>query len=96
MKLIWSPLAVEQIRNIVAYIAQDNPPVAKQWANKIFNAVKRLIEHPKSGRIVPEINRKEIREIIQGSYRIIYKIKQEQILILTVKNTYQLLKKDEL
>ncbi len=96
MKLIWSPLAVKQVRDLVAYIALDKPSVAEQWANKIFSSVKRLIEHPDSGRIVSEINRKEIREIIQGSYRIIYKLKQDQILILIVKNSRQLLKENEL
>lgn len=96
MKLIWSPLAVDRIRDIVEYIALDKPTAAESWANDIFESVGRLAELPQSGRIVPEIKRPEIREITKGNYRIIYKIKKEAILILTVKSCRQLLKPDEL
>ena len=57
MKVIWSPLAVEQTRDIAFYIAQDKPSVAKQWAEDIFASVDRLTDFPKSGRIVPEIKK---------------------------------------
>lgn len=96
MKLIWSPLAVEQVQDIASYIALDKPSVAMQWAEEIFNSVARLEQFPESGRIVPEINRKEIREIVQGNYRVIYKIKQNEILVLVVKNYHQQLKTDDI
>ncbi len=75
MKITWSPLAVDQVRDIASYIALDKPAVAVQRAEKIFNAVEVLYEFPESGRVVPEINRKEIRELVQGNYRLIYKTK---------------------
>ena len=96
MKIIWSPLAVDQVRDIAAYIALDKPEVAVNWADKIFNSVELLSEHPESGRIVPEINRIEIRELVQGSYRVIYKVKPKQILILVVKNYRQQLNENEI
>ena len=92
MKIIWSPLAVEQVQDIATYIALDKPTVAVQWAEKIFNSVSRLSEHPNSGRIVPEINRKEIRELVLENYRLIYKVKTKEILILAVKSYRQRLK----
>ncbi len=82
MNIIWSPLAVDQVREIASYIALDKPSVALQWAEKIFNSVERLAEFPDSGRIVPEINRNEIREIVLGNYRVIYKVKPKEILVL--------------
>ena len=48
------------------------------------------------GRTVPEINRKEIREIIFGNYRIIYRIEEMNIAILTIRHTKQILPVDEL
>jgi len=96
LKIIWSPLAVEQVRDIASYIALDKPTVALEWAENIFDSVEILIDFPKSGRIVPEINRKEIRELIQGSYRIIYKIKPKEILVLVVKSGRQKLKENEI
>ena len=95
MKLIWSPLAVEQVRDIAAYIALDKPSAAVQWAEKIFNSVERLSDFPESGRVVPEIQRNEIREIVQDNYRVIYKVKPKEILVLVVKSYRQKLEKNE-
>jgi len=89
-------LAVDQVRDIASYIALDKPTVAIQWAEKMFDSVEILANFPKSGRIVSEINRKEIRELIQGNYRIIYKIKPAEILVLVVKSGRQKLKENEI
>jgi len=96
LKITWSPLAVEQVQDIAIYIALDKPSVAEQWADKIFNSVNRLKEFPKSGRVVPEINRSEIREIVQGNYRVIYKIKKQEIMVLIVKSYRQKLRSEEI
>ena len=48
------------------------------------------------GRIVPEINSPNIREIIEGNYRIIYRVAQEKIEVLTVFEGRKLLKKKEI
>ena len=85
-------MAVDQVRDIAAYIALDKPSVAVQWAEEIFNSVKRLSDFPESGRVVPEIQINEIREIVQGNYRVIYKVKSKEVLILTVKSYHQKLK----
>ena len=95
MNITWSPLAVEQVRDIATYIALDKPLVAVQWAEKIFNSVERLSDFPNSGRIVPEISRNEIREIVQGNYRVIYKVKEKEILVLIVKSYRQVLNENE-
>jgi len=96
LKITWSPLAVDQVRDTASYIALDKPTVAIQWAEKIFDSVEILLDFPESGRIVSEINRKEIRELIQGNYRIIYKIKAKKILVLVVQNSRQKLKENEI
>lgn len=96
MKITWSPLAVEQVRDIVSYIALDKPSAAEKWAEKIFNSVERLIDFPDSGRVVPEINRNEIREVVQGNYRVIYKVEEKEIFILIVKSYRQILKPEEI
>jgi toxin ParE1/3/4 len=96
LKITWSPLAVEQVRDIVSYIALDKPSAAEKWAEKIFYSVERLIDFPDSGRVVPEINRNEIREIVQGNYRVIYKVEKKEILILIVKSYRQILKPEEI
>ena len=51
---------------------------------------------PESGRIVPELNRRDVREVLHKRYRVIYKIKENRIEILTVRHMRQLLDPDEL
>ncbi len=96
MKIIWSPLAVERTAEIAEYITIDNPSAAIAWVGKIFEKVDLLKLSPQLGREVPEISRKEIREIIFGNYRIIYRIEKTKISILTVRYGQQILPIDEI
>ncbi|HMK56606.1 MAG TPA: type II toxin-antitoxin system RelE/ParE family toxin [Dissulfurispiraceae bacterium] len=96
MKIIWSPLAIERVTEIAQYIAQDNPAASQKWVEAIFSKVEQLQSSPASGRIVPEVNRKEIREIIFGNYRIVYRTDPKNISILTVRHGKQILPVDEI
>ncbi len=96
MKIIWSPLAIDRTSEIAEYISMDNPTAASQWVDNIFEKVLILKSSPKMGRTVPEINRKEVREVIFGNYRIIYRIEKNSISILTIRHTKQILPIDEI
>lgn len=84
MRIVWSPLALERVEEIAQYIAEDKPSAAVEWVDGIFDAVERLADFPESGRIVPEVGGRRIREVLFGTYRIIYSVR-EQIDILTVR-----------
>ncbi|MFC2100817.1 type II toxin-antitoxin system RelE/ParE family toxin [Bacteroidota bacterium] len=59
---------------------------------KLFNSVNILEEYPKAGKIVPEIENESIRELIRGSYRIVYYMVDEyKIDVLTVHNCARLI-----
>ena len=90
MKIQWSPLAVERISEISDYIAQDNPMAAERWVHSIFDRVEQVKDFSKSGRLVPEIRRKDIRELIIANYRIIYRLEPKIISILTVRHSRQI------
>jgi len=96
MKIIWSPLSIERITEIDGFIAEDKPGAAEKWINSIFPEADKLIAFPQCGRIVPEINHRDIREIIFGSYRIIYQISPQKTEILTVRHGKQLLSDTDL
>ncbi len=96
MKITWSPLSIEQVTELAQYIARDKPGAADKWVISIFDAVAKLSPFPESGRIVPEINKNEIREILFGNYRIIYQVSQSGIDILTVRHGKQILPRDEI
>ena len=95
MRLNWSPLAIKRLSEIAKYIAMDNPVTAERWVDKIFTMVEKLSEFPERGRVVPELNNKMIREIISGNYRVIYKLENTKISVLTVRHVKQVLSIDE-
>lgn len=97
MKVEWTQLAQDRVFEIAAYISQDSFSEAEKWVDRIFDYVKRLETFPESGRNIPEfINRKEIRELIFGNYRIIYRIESDTTYILTVRNYKQILPTNEI
>lgn len=91
MKLIWSPLATQNAHDLASFIAQDKPSAAVTWLTDLFERVESLIVLSESGRVVPEIGVVSIREVIFGQYRVIYRIKDREITILTVRHGKRLL-----
>ena len=83
-RLIWTTQALEDVEAICQFIARDAPRYAQVFATQVFEAVERLQTFPKSGRSVPEVGQENIREIIHGNYRIIYRLTNDVIQILTV------------
>ena len=83
MKVVWSPLALKRAQDISANIAMDKPSAAKEWIHGLFKAVARLDRYPESGRIVPEVQRTDVRELVYNAYRVIYRMGNE-ISVLTV------------
>ena len=84
VKIIWTEPALDDIHSIMEYIAQDSVYYADLTARGILKAPERLKTYPKSGRIVPEFCDTTIREIIHGSYRIIYKIIASKCFVVAV------------
>ena len=85
MRIDWSGLARDDLRNIKAYIARDSPHYARQFVEQIIVAVRRLEEFPESGRQVSEAKAQEVREIIFRGYRVIYELNlPERVVILAV------------
>jgi addiction module RelE/StbE family toxin len=96
MKVFWSLLAIDRVSEIAEYIARDNPEAAKGWVDTVFEKVANLKSHPESGRVVPEINNGAIRELIYGNYRIIYRVEDKRVSLLTVRHGKQILPVDEI
>jgi len=87
----WTPQAADDLDTIAEFIARDSPHFAALLVANVLQAVDRLIDFPESGRIVPEIDNKSIREVILGSYRIIYHRRREAVEVLTVHHAARLL-----
>ncbi len=93
MDIIWSEPASLDLDNIKKYISNDSKYYADIFLAKLIKSAEKLEQFPEIGRIVPEINKKNIREIIFRPYRIIYKIHNDKIFILTIIHGARLLKK---
>lgn len=89
-QLIWTRRAIEDVHSIRQFIAQDSPHYAELVTQRLIVSVERLSTLPQSGRIVPEINDPTVREVIQGSYRIVYRLIREEIHIVTVHHAARL------
>jgi toxin ParE1/3/4 len=82
--IIWSPQAARDLESIRAYIAEDSARYAELVVGRLVSVVERLGAFPESGRIVPELNRPEIREVIASPYRVVYRRRRDSVEIVTV------------
>jgi toxin ParE1/3/4 len=87
VKIIWTEFALEDLRSIHDYISKDSKIYADRYIDKLISRVDQLEKNPSSGRVVPEFNIESIRELIEGTYRIIYKVNQDLIAIVRVHHS---------
>ena len=73
-KLKWSPSAKLDLKDIAAFIAEDDLSAAQRFVESLFQAVEKLADFPQSGRVVPEFGDPAIREVIRKPCRIVYRI----------------------
>jgi len=73
-KVILTPQSLDDLEEIVTFIAKDNPQRARTFGNELIDRALSIAPLPERGRVVPEIGEPSVREIIHGAYRIIYEI----------------------
>jgi toxin ParE1/3/4 len=84
MNVHWTDTAQRHLDAIHCYIAQDSSAYAKRMVDRLTRRSQQIGEFPLSGRMVPEYEMPQIREVVEGAYRIIYHIKPDQIDVLAV------------
>ena len=89
MRVIWAPRAVARAAEIAQYIAADRPGASEAWVEEVFAKAATLKQHARRGRKVQELDRAEIRQILRGKHRIIYRIDPKRIVVLTVRHSRQ-------
>ena len=89
MKVNWTETAINHLAAIREYIAQDSPEYARRLIDRLTRRSKQIAAFPLSGRVVPEYEIEQVREVIEGSYRIIYHITTDQIDVLAIIHTSQ-------
>jgi toxin ParE1/3/4 len=90
MKIIWSPTSRTKTKEILEYVAEDNPDAALALIDQFESKVEKLKENPESGRVLPELKNDKIREIVvHKNYGVIYEINPDTIEILTIRHFRQ-------
>jgi toxin ParE1/3/4 len=82
--VIWTGPALADLRPIIEYVARDSPTYAERLGTRLVASTRRLRDFPLSGRLVPEFQDEAIREILCGSYRIIYVVREEACFVTAV------------
>lgn len=75
VKVIWAERAIDDLTSIAEYSNRYSEKYASFIVSKLFNKVDILKKMPRIGRIVPEKNEENMRELIEGNYRIIYELR---------------------
>ena len=83
-RVVWAPQAIQDVEAIRAHVARDSAHYADLIVERLVAAVERLEDHPRSGRVVPELGDESIRELIHGNYRIVYRLGDDVVEIATV------------
>jgi addiction module RelE/StbE family toxin len=89
----WTEEALEDLRSIEDYISIDSEFYAVRFVDKLIKRVDGLRNHTHLGRVVPEFNSQEIRELIEQPYRIVYKLASDsQVFIVRIYHQARQLK----
>ena len=92
LEVVWSPESVEDLESIAQFIARDSAFYAGAVVERIIATARSLPQFPRLGRIVPEIEEESLRERLIYNFRLIYRIREESILVVAVIHGKQLLR----
>lgn len=91
MKVRWARTAIGHLASIYDYISHDSPRYARRMVDRITARSQQIASFPQSGQMVPEYQDPDIREVIEGSYRVIYEVTADEVRVLAVIHGARLL-----
>jgi plasmid stabilization system protein ParE len=91
VEIEWTRRARQDVLDIGDFIARDKPMAAARWAHRLIDTTERIALFPSSGRVVPEVDRPDIREVILENYRFVYLVGAGRITVLTVFESHRTL-----
>jgi addiction module RelE/StbE family toxin len=83
-RIVWSARALADVEAIASYIASDSPIYARSVVRRIITLTRTLRDFPLAGRKVPEFDDENVRELIAYSYRVIYRVEGEEVIVAAV------------
>jgi len=83
-EIIWSGLAKDHLQEIDSYIIKGSPFYSIIFIDKLIDSVEKISSFPECGRIVPEFENKNLREVFFHQYRIVYFLQNDLIKIVAI------------
>jgi toxin ParE1/3/4 len=85
VELVWSQQALDDLTSIHEFIARTSPRYGALVVARLVEAMERVVDFPESGRVVPELSEPRVREVLHGTYRLMYEVQgSERVEVLTV------------
>ena len=97
VKVAWTEVSVEDLHDIFDYISKNSFHYARITVDRIYKRAEQISKNPRIGRIVPEIDNDQVRELIIGNYRLIYYIiNDERVDILRIYHSARSLSENDI
>ena len=80
----WTPQAARNLEDIKSFISSDSPAYALAVVSRLYNSALQLGEYPELGRVVHELGRSDVRELVRPPYRIVYRRLPDRVEVLLV------------
>jgi len=77
------------MQEIKEYIAKDNPAAAERLIRSFKKKTDQLIQHPLSGRVIPETMDSHLRELVVSNYRIMYQVSDSFVTVFAVYESHR-------
>ena len=91
LDIAWTTPALQEVTAHIERLADFDPQASERWYKGIVEAVEQAARFPLSGRVVPELMRLDVREVIVGSFRVIYRVTESHVVVWSVWHGRRLL-----
>src|SRR5712692_5061948 len=81
-RVVWTEQASGMLDDVVSYIAQDSRPAAERLLIQALEAASSLDVFSERGRVVPELDQPNVRQLLVHRYRLIYEVTPDEVQIL--------------
>lgn len=95
-RIVWTMKAADEFAEAIEYVERRAPVAARRLAQRIMKRIRSLRRFPESGGFVPEDELQRYRELIEGNYRIIYRVQGKAVVIMSIYYGSRLLRPDDL
>jgi len=95
-RLNWTASATADLEGILQFVSAESADGAQSVLAAVLASVGSLPEFPERGRVTPELERVDVREVQAFRYRIIYRVTTEEVIVLAIVHGARSLSDDDI